>query len=123
MSTDGDDEYYCSSNSNSLVPFVDSWKYKTLAECCYENFHWVKGWLIECIVKDFNQHNGLPCAPPPELSSDWYVKDENECVRECDEGDSCNGRAPNDTVLYSTCDECCSNHLGLIENSPCPATS
>ena len=76
--------------------------------------------MVECMVRGFNLENGLPCSPPPVLTNGWYAN-ESECVRECNEDDSCGGRAPFGAVLYSTFDECCTNHFGLIENSPCPS--
>ena len=77
------------------------------------------------MLAEASPYIGFPCKgdSPPELSGEWYVVNGNECVQECGDGDSCNGRAPRDTILDSTFDECCSNHLGLTENSPCPALS
>lgn len=68
----------------------------------------------------FALDNSLPCTTSPELSNDWYVKNEHECVRECDTGEACNGRAPNNSTFYSSFNDCCSNP-GMIENSSCTA--
>ena len=69
----------------------------------------MKEWLRECMVKGgLSEENGLPCVAPPALSNNWYLRDGNECVRECDDsGDlACNGRAPYDAMLYLTESEC-----------------
>mmetsp|Transcript_36110 Transcript_36110/g.65047 ORF Transcript_36110/g.65047 Transcript_36110/m.65047 type:complete len:812 (-) Transcript_36110:199-2634(-) len=116
---------YCVKDEEALVllvPFSDTWKYKTKAECCYGNFLFVFG---ECMHgNSIGEFATLPCSMSPALSEKWYVHFssdfEKECVKECDIGvDSCNGRAALDTELYETFDECCEFHLQGIENSPC----
>lgn len=103
-----------------LVPFAESWTYTTLAECCYENFLFEFGSCVDSFDKDTELP---PCMPPPELSGLWYVNHvegkDDECVKECDVGESCNGRASIDKELYSTFDDCCATHLWHLENSPC----
>jgi len=106
-----EDGYSCSNDSTgAVVPFVTSWKYKTLVECCYDNFHWVQEWLVGCILDGFDGDIGVPCDPAPELSQLWYVNflegGGYECVRECVEGSDCNGRASSEKIHYSTYDEC-----------------
>ena len=108
-----------------LVPFADSWKYTSLAECCYENFQFL---FQECVGDSFGEDVDLPpCSPPPELSGLWYVNyldgEDDECVRECHTGDFCNGRSSNNNELHPTFDDCCSKHLWWLEDSPCEACS
>lgn len=116
---------YCVKDEEALVllvPFSDTWKYKTKAECCYGNFLFVFG---ECMHgSSIGELATFPCSMSPALSEKWYVHFssdfEKECVKECDIGDnSCNGRAALDTELYDTFDECCEFHLQGMADSPC----
>ena len=108
-----------------LVPLSDTWKYRSKAECCFENFPFVFG---ECMHGAHDQSvivaYPFPCSLPPALSDKWYVRtlpgSGKECVKECTIGDdSCRGRATLDKVLYDTFDECCGNHLQGMANSQC----
>lgn len=116
---------YCINDSaitdGILIPFSTSWSFTTLAECCYENFLYD---FKKCMGHSSSEDLELPpCSPPPELSGSWYVErkfdgSDDTCVRECDVGDSCNGRAFNQP-LFATFEDCCNNHLWYLENSPC----
>ena len=44
---------------------------------------------------------------------------EETCVRECAIGENCNGQAL-EGDLYDSFEECCRNHLSMLDNSPCP---
>ena len=124
-----DNEHYCVNEDNiaddALVPFAEAWKYRTLAECCYRNFHHLYG---TCMGDYFDKETDfLPCTPPPELSGLWYMNyfdwKDGACVQECELGDSCNGRASQDKDLYLTYGDCCHEQLGWLENSACVACS
>jgi len=47
-----------------LVPFADSWKHTTLAECCYSIF----SSLFEHCMGDYFDNGLPPCSPPPGLA-------------------------------------------------------
>lgn len=104
-----------------LVPFADSWKYKTLAECCYENF---SNLFKQCMGDSLEDNELPPCSLAPTLSGLWYVKD-SECVIECEVGkfDSCNGRATSEKELYDSFESCCAENLWGVEGSLCQRCS
>lgn len=111
--------------SNGDTPFLDMWKHKSQAECCYLNFPSTE-LFNECMGNSSGIRGGvgtrviIPCDLPPALSNEWYVQyDQNggsACVQECDGGAPCAGRATNDKELYSTRAICCDNHLWWQED-------
>ena len=87
-----------------------------------ENFPWPEAFR-DCIS---DQEDGMgkilpPCSPSPwyNLSNNWYfLTAEDKCVRECDIGEHCNGKATGE-VMYISFDECCNENLAHSPNSPC----
>jgi len=102
---------------------TDVWKYPSLAECCYNNFHWQ---FKECMA--YEEDNALePCSPPPEYSLKWYTRTvtnksgalESECVQECDGPAPCNGRASSYDELYDTFSACCKLFMYWKQDQNC----